>query len=52
MNIQQFFSIFHKGEFVDWDRYKANIGFIDDYNFQKDCRKETIRNMPGIGGVD
>ena len=30
-------------KYLDWDEYKAKIDFIDDYNFQQDCRKRMVQ---------
>ena len=32
--------------FMEWDDYKKKVDFLNDYYFQQECRKQSIRNSP------
>ncbi len=38
--------------FIEWNDYNAKVQFIDRFNFQQKCRKQSVVNMPGIGEVE
>lgn len=47
MNLRKLFGL--DNVFMDWESYKAKIDFIDDFYFQQNTRKESIKNSPPIG---
>lgn len=46
------FSIFFPQDYVEWDEYKAKIGFLDEFYWQQNTRKQTIKNMPGVAEME
>ena len=44
MNIKQAFEKFF-GEYIEWDEYLAKVGFLDEFNFQQETRRKSIKNL-------
>jgi len=36
--------------FIDYSDYKARMQFLDRFRFQQQTRKQSVENMPGVGG--
>jgi hypothetical protein len=34
-----------KTAFLEWPRYKKKINFLDDFLFQQETRKQSVRNI-------
>jgi len=34
-----------KKEFLDWKSYKKKIDFLDNFYFQQNTRKESVKNL-------
>ncbi len=41
-----------KPKYMDWDKYKNRIGFMDKYHFQQKTRRQNIENIPPVGQYD
>jgi hypothetical protein len=39
------FSIYGKRKYIDWDKYKAKVDFLDEFNWQQRIRKRNISNL-------